>query len=75
MFQFQFQQDHDAGDSTLALWLAQAKQERYQTALGVIQHTTSAAGQCACCLVVARVAQDALTAPAARGDYWRYCEA
>lgn len=71
----QVPQNYDAGDSTLALWLAHAQQEQYRTALGVIHHTASVAGQCPCSLLVAWVARQALTPPTTKTDYWRHCEA
>ncbi len=68
-------QDRGSGDGTPELRRVAAEQEWYRTALGVTQDTATVAAQCPCCLLVARVARDALTPPPPRRDYWRYCEA
>jgi len=68
-------QDRGSRYGTPELRRVAAEQERYRTALGGIQNTATVAAQCPCCLLVARVARDALTPPPPRRGYWRHCEA
>ncbi len=56
-------QDRGSGYGTPELGRVAAEQERYRTALGVIHDTATVAAQCPCCLLVARLARDALTPP------------
>ncbi len=68
-------QDRRSRYGTPELRRVAAEQERYRTALGVIHDTATVAARCPCCLLVARVAQQALVPPMSGTDYWRHCEA
>jgi len=54
------QPDYGSGNSASALRRLRAEHERYRLALGLIQHTTSMAARCSCCLAVTGMARDAL---------------